>query len=347
MQQRRGEYDILRSFATLAVIGIHVTANYALITAAGYWGNQITRFAVPMFLIISGSLLYRGDISRDSVAVGRFYARRFNKILWPYVLWTVFYVALPSYSAGITVKDGLKTIPGHLLWGTGYYHLYFVAIIVQMYILYPLLHQWMKRHPRLLLWASLLTTLILTVYLNLPQLSQKAVVNFGKLFLIGFPVWIFFFVLGMYFAHHDDFRNRAWMQKRFSIGLLWLLSLTLVMLDSHYNNNYASSCRPSVVLYATLSFFFFYALAVSYKKPVPRLVNWFSQQSFLVYLMHPFFLTLLLYIPVQTNNPSLWSGNLGMVSLYAAVLILTCLTCYIVSLTPLAEKIGGVRKQQR
>ena len=50
MKDRLQEFDIIRVIATFTVIGIHVTAAYVLTSPVGYLGNQLARFAVPMFI---------------------------------------------------------------------------------------------------------------------------------------------------------------------------------------------------------------------------------------------------------------------------------------------------------
>lgn len=346
MKQRLAEFDLLRSIATLAVIGIHITAAYALVTEAGYLGNQLTRFAVPLFIIMSGYLLYYTDLNGHYTNIKDFYIKRFDKILWPYILWTLFYVLLTSYIAR-NLLTGLKNLPSHLLWGSGFYHLYFVVIIIQMYLLYPCLRYLIKKYPRSLLSISLIITLGMQTILNLATIGKIEIPHYNMLFLVYFPTWIFYFILGMISADNND-KWKQWLgQRQFLMGLIWLTTLGLLLLDSYYTGTYYSSSRPSIMLYAVSSYLFIYAVAIKYKEKVTVSITWFSNQSFLIYLIHPTFIMILVYLPTRFGMHNIWAGTTGMCLQYLAVLVLSIAATYIISLTPLADKLGGAKPKKR
>lgn len=343
-QERLQEFDLLRALATLTVIGIHVTAAYVYTSMWGCLANQFARFAVPFFMIMSGFLLCHADLHSQSFSTSDFYRRRFGKVLWPYFLWSLFYSCL----AGIISANLMSTLlqlPIQLLWGTAYYHLYFVVIIIQLYLLYPLLYRWMLRSPRTCLLTCLALTLGCQIMLNMYSLGQFALPQqFINLSLVFFPVWIFFFVFGIYAARH----YKSWIElirnRRGLLALLWIIALALVIGDGYTNNTYGSSSRPSVTLYTLISFYFFYALALHYKGHFRTAVNWIARQSFLIYLLHPLVLTCLITFAALIGRADLWNRTRGMIAIYLLVTLLSCAAVYVISLTPLAEKLGGVRK---
>lgn len=49
------------------------------------------RYAVPLFKIISGFLLYYSDLYKDRLNYMPFLKKRLNKVLIPYILWTIIY----------------------------------------------------------------------------------------------------------------------------------------------------------------------------------------------------------------------------------------------------------------
>jgi surface polysaccharide O-acyltransferase-like enzyme len=322
MPQRLPVFDILRSIATLAVIGIHISASYVLVTSAGYAVNQLTRFAVPMFLIISGYLLCHADLHGSSpLATGQFFKRRFAKILWPYVLWSLFYVLLQGW-ADHAVWASLYRLPGHLLSGGACYHLYFVVIILQMYLLYPPLKYFLHKNAPALIITSLVLTMGMQTLLYLSTLGRITLPPYNQLFLVYFPTWIFFFVLGMTAALQSDAWDRGWLDHPVQLGSICLLSAGLLMADSIYTGVYYSSSRPTIIFYAVSCYFFFYSCFRRLTTTHPW-INWFSQQSFLIYLMHPFFISVLTMVSIKINHPRLWSGTSGMILFYLAVLAIT------------------------
>jgi peptidoglycan/LPS O-acetylase OafA/YrhL len=74
-------------------------------------------------------------------------------------------------------------------------------------------------------------------------------------------------------------------------------------------------------------------------------VNWIARQSFLIYLLHPLVLTCLITFAALIGQAEMWNRTRGMIAIYLLVTLLSCAAVYVISLTPLAEKLGGVRKR--
>lgn len=89
------ELDAARVVSMLAVIAIHVTAPYIGADSdfllggmnLAYIINQADRFAVPLFVLLSGASLGLGK----DLPAGQFYRRRVVKLGIPYVCWTMVY----------------------------------------------------------------------------------------------------------------------------------------------------------------------------------------------------------------------------------------------------------------
>jgi surface polysaccharide O-acyltransferase-like enzyme len=200
MNKRLQEFDVLRAAAALAVIAIHVTAAYVNELPLAYLWNHAVRFAVPLFIIISGFLLYY--VTTTILPAHVFYTKRLDKILWPYIIWTCLYCSLNAYILGMNNPLlFLTTLGKDLLWGTGYYHLWFLPIILQLYLLYPLLRRWMEKDARSLFMISLVLTLGVQTLLYLYLLHIIALPpQYRPIYLLAFPVWLFYFVFGMSMA---------------------------------------------------------------------------------------------------------------------------------------------------
>jgi peptidoglycan/LPS O-acetylase OafA/YrhL len=355
MSKRLAEFDLIRAAAALAVIAIHVTAGYMDSPLAYVW-NHLVRFAVPLFIVISGFLLYWTDHEAESLKylpAAVFYRQRLHRILVPYILWTVIYCLLNFYLLRLLNHPLLllTTLGKALLLGNAYYHLYFIPIILQLYLLYPWLRRWMKREGRSLLWAAGLLTgtcqILLYLYL-LRIISLPGQYSFW--YLCGFPVWLFYFVFGMFAAGQLVKGNTAasvrkesrGKRKVWGSGLVWLVSLGIMLADSKLTGVQGSIIRPSVILYTLGSYYFFYALADWWLQAGKSWVGWLSGQSFLIYLMHPFILTVLLLGVHRLGYPNLWAGNAGMVALYGLTTLTTLAATYLISRTPLVRILGGL-----
>ncbi len=104
------ELDAARVWSMLAVIAIHVTAPYIGADSdfllggmnLAYIINQAARFAVPLFVLLSGASLGLGKAQ----PAGQFYRRRVVKLGIPYVCWTMVYTlwAHQSLAPGALVR---------------------------------------------------------------------------------------------------------------------------------------------------------------------------------------------------------------------------------------------------
>jgi surface polysaccharide O-acyltransferase-like enzyme len=349
MNQRLREFDFIRVTAAISVIAIHITAPYSQNSILGHFWNQLMRYAVPMFIIISGLLLYYSS-SMKAFSYTQFLSKRFKKILFPYILWTIIYFIFKNRSVLLALlkrwDEHALILSKNLLLGTGYPHLYFVIIILQLYLLFPIIKTLLEKYRYLTLILSLLTTVFFqtAIYLNL-----LGMVKLPKIFIpyyIFFPTWIFYFIFGMYFASNIDNWKKHLCSRKLSIAISWALSFILLTIDNKFTNTFSSSLKPSVMLYCFTSFFLFYILFSQEKLLYSKLwsiIDWISSQSFLIYLSHLLVLNVIKINIKSLGAYKLLHGSIGMIFLFFATLVFTTIFVYIISLTPLAGLLGGIR----
>ncbi|MGE5390694.1 MAG: acyltransferase [Deltaproteobacteria bacterium] len=340
---------VLRLIATIAVIAIHTTSQGMTLSFVGYYGNQLARFSVPMFLILSGFLLFQSDLNNGLLPRSQFYRKRFRRILLPYILWTIFYSLVLHYyfngtqNANMILPDMIR----HFFLGNGFTHLYFVVIIIQLYLLYPFMRRAFNAYPGLFLLLSLFLSFgcQLLLYLHAIRAIHLSVYH-GEIYLIAFPVWLFYFVLGMFLALNDQDLEKSGQLSWLSWAAIWALSFALLLWDSYKTASFALSLKPTVILYATASFFFLRAWLNRFPINIGLFIKWFSDQSFLIYLLHPLMANALVFISLRVvDQPLLWSSNLGALAKFLITLVVTIGVTYIISLTPLAAPLGGARKK--
>jgi surface polysaccharide O-acyltransferase-like enzyme len=127
-----------RVLAILAVIAIHVASPLVTRTdhpASWWFGNVIeslTRWCVPLFVMISGGLLLG---SPRTAEVGSFYRRRLLRLGPPLVFWVAFYLIFGHLVAGVP-RDLLGALRSIAL-GRPYFHLYFPFLIGGLYAAAP------------------------------------------------------------------------------------------------------------------------------------------------------------------------------------------------------------------
>lgn len=155
---REANYDLLRLICTIAVITIHVSANYKnAITNNEIFGylveknvitillyNTLSRFAVPCFVMLSGAFLLSDDRNAE---YDYLYKKCMKTIILPTLVFTVLYFLYSEavVCAGIVIKG--KSLRGillpikQILVGAPYYHMWYMYMIIGLYLLIPLILQ--------------------------------------------------------------------------------------------------------------------------------------------------------------------------------------------------------------
>lgn len=141
---REAWVDLLRVVAIFLVLVVHSTEPFYLggegsrILSEGdaFWVSffdTLARACVPLFVIASSYLQFPLHYP-----TGRFFRRRFVRVLIPFAVWTVVYALL----WGEPVENF-----GNLLYNFNYAagHLWFVYMIVGIYLLMPMLSPWAER----------------------------------------------------------------------------------------------------------------------------------------------------------------------------------------------------------
>ena len=190
------EIRYLRGFGVLAVIAIHTTGYFTEVkqfnslVLVNLWTDIFSQFAVPLFIVISGFVLaknYRNDFSLSD-----FYRKRVRSIIPQYLIFSILYTAFNSgvvmlnSSLGTNIILLLKNI-----WhANASYHLWFFSIIIQFYLLYPIIikiYTLFKRRDRveLLIVLLLIIQTLFMVGLHTPYLLGIKLNFIGFLFYFG------------------------------------------------------------------------------------------------------------------------------------------------------------------
>lgn len=147
--------DAGRIVAILAVIAIHVASS--LVTDRSHEGRwwfanlveSAARWCVPLFVMISGSLLLPAQRTANAWS---FYRRRLSRIGVPLLVWTVVYLVVGHVR---TDRPATWSDAAHLvLAGIPYFHMYFVYLIAGLYVVAPFLQPLARSESRRLLYLA-------------------------------------------------------------------------------------------------------------------------------------------------------------------------------------------------
>lgn len=136
-------FDYLRMVAILGVIAIHVAAAYVVMYMkipmiqweASVIFNGLVRWCVPIFFMVSGALL----LGRKEEPLSQFFKRRANRILVPFIIWSIGYYIWRQYfwyDGNFDVRQFI-----HLFATNGiYYHLWYLYALIGIYLVVPMLN---------------------------------------------------------------------------------------------------------------------------------------------------------------------------------------------------------------
>jgi surface polysaccharide O-acyltransferase-like enzyme len=306
---RLGALDILRALAALAVVVIHITAGPMVWLSrespsfmVASLLNEWARFSIPAFVLLTGLVLAYGYGPEREFRPGVYLRKRLKSIAVPYLFWSALYMLFRGFVehnwTGLLSRFGTA-----LLEGSAMYQLYFIVLIFQYYLLFPLI--------RPLLQKSWFNWVVLGAVLF--QLFLMADTYFGWVHPSGsfmtwayyyrdrlFPWWIGYFALGAWIgvvpARLERLKAWLWPLAGAATALLaWMMVeyLTLVKNPAISIGFAASGFRPSAYLYAIIgtgAILGWGARLVEGEGRLRRFMDSLGRHSFGIYLIHPLFL---------------------------------------------------------
>ncbi|MCP2178175.1 Peptidoglycan/LPS O-acetylase OafA/YrhL, contains acyltransferase and SGNH-hydrolase domains [Williamsia maris] len=242
------QLDLVRLITFGAVILDHVVMGAANPANAVAGGVELTvRYSRYGFFFLTGFVLGYQYRNRELKPI-EFWRRRFKLIGIPYVTWTIFYWIYSRYRGGgfDALKDtvnsadhivlSLKSLAYDLVTGNAWYHLYFLFVSMQIYLVFPLVLIILKKtwgYHRYLLAVSFAAHMALLYFMVRPQtgfIQEGPQGVIWRHLLITILPYQFFVLAGIVAALHFEKAHAftvRWRKFIFSGGLI-VLAATLV-----------------------------------------------------------------------------------------------------------------------
>lgn len=347
-----GEIDYLRGLAILGVILIHTSSYFVyvkevnILVALNILIDVMAHFAVPLFICISAVLL--SVKYGNGFAFRTFYKKRYGSVLPQYLFFSLLYLLFYYLLDGW--RPGMMQAVQMVLTADTAYHLWFIAPLIQLYLLYPIIaviYDYFCSKGRVRVFIFL--CMVVQVAWNIPKGGETSKIFLGV---------ILYFIVGMYVGN-----NLGLVKKYLNITSLKNIIPAIIILLLIKSSFWAAGIYkygdfvdvpsyyfilPTIidpVLYV-LEFVVVYK-AAAYLLNIKSFISWMIYQcgkfSFGIYLIH-----LMPVIGLQRilDNTGIHASNWGF---YPAVFFLTIIISYIavylVSLIPFSNFLIGSRSK--
>lgn len=337
--------DLLRSFATLAVIVLHLAGSQLGSVSVGSpaWDvfnlyDGLVRWCVPVFVMLSGMFLL--DPKR-SLPLPKLLFHNALRIFISLLFWGGIYALAELWEAGKPFSwDSVQSALLGVLRGNTHYHLWFLFMILGLYLITPVLRAFVRGAGRgdflwLFLLCFLFASLLPTAFRLWPNATAVIRVWYDRLSLQAVLGYAGFYVAGYYLKEFTIGRlTEAVIYILGALGAfaaVWgtrVLSLRAGGLDDTLYGYFA----PNVVCFAVAVFVLFrYVLGVSEERSRRQSLNTAARVSFGMYLVHDLFLMLLRHFSITTLS---FAPALAVPVLAAAVFFASFLVSWLLSKLP-------------
>ncbi|MEC0236626.1 acyltransferase [Paenibacillus kribbensis] len=375
-KERISEVALLRGLAFAAVVLQHSIAHYAVAQGARIQDGVLltllllcSKFAVPVFVFITGMVLfYNYD---GALKYGTFLRKRFMDIIVPYIIWSLLYELgnqLVQSGGSIHPLDFLQK----LLNGKSSYHLWYIVMIIQCYVLFPVFRYAVRRlsallssqwQPAALAGVGVLYFLLMfavgPVYHAMDKLQLPVITSWFTLYADRNVIYFFFyFVLGAA-AGMNVQRWNAWVTKGQMVYWPLFIVITgylLYEMTSLFQTprgtvlsfNYLSLLRPIMAVYCVTSIFVAYRVAtwIAHKGGrVASMLTAIGTLSYGAYLMHAFMLRVTYFFDETLFAD--WSHVLRTLISFILCVVFSIAGTWLLARMPLGKWIVGLRVRPR
>lgn len=340
--------DMVRVLTFACVIAVHTVSTVNDVASVRFGAlTMLLHFTREAFFVLTAFVLmhrYRDD----APATLPFWRRRFLLVGVPYLVWSVIYTGMQLVTT--PQADPAYVLLVNILTGTAWFHLYFLLVSMQFYLLFRVF-RWLLRatrgHHLMLLVASLGLQVATDLWLHDAQWL------YGGSLVVSYQ---FFLVLGGVVAMHLD-EVDAWIRGHTGV-VVGAVVVTGVAAEAWYQITVPTVgaiiatdvFQPVMIPWVVAVVAAFWALGAAWSDrraggPASRFVERASDRAFGVFLVHPVILWALTFgapDSVAALLPAPWSS----VAVYLAAVVGSLLIVEVLRLTPLSLPLTGKRRSQ-
>lgn len=271
--------------------------------------QELTRFAVPLFLFLAGHFAVRTRHTWKAVW------SRSKKLLYPHISWSLVALAWGWTWIPEMRWDGWEFLR-RLVTGEALLGYFFTPLILQLYVLSRWGVPWIKKAPNKVLLGALLLQLLAMGWNYLALLVDLRGGSLPRVPEWAFPRFCFYFALGAWVGVRTGFVKKILLERRKALFLLTFASAVLLLTESRMAYDllvkqgrfpdlgiFFDALAPwkiTTALWVTGALFCCLALGLR-RLPGTFLFRRLGNRAFQVYLLHAPVLTALLKL-IRSNG---------------------------------------------
>ena len=344
LQKRNVSLDIARIVATFAVVMIHCSADfvsyYPVHSKEFITGNlldSLSRFAVPVFVMLSGALFLD---ERKEVTLKTALLKYAAPILVITVVWSVVYSGVYQILMPMSLGKAFSIKSFLLEAYRGYSHMWYLYMIVGLYTITPFLKKFVSVENKNMVLFFILLSLGIQFFAPLINMVSRVwapidqIKNWAFRFNLGFfDGYLAYYLMGWYIL------NVGRKQKlfRWAVWVLGAISFLTIFLYTHFTGDHENAYKNIgilVFLYSSAVFLTINSVDWKLKEKTAQRLAALSKLTFGVYIVHMMILRSLL-----RHFPYSKFCGLYMIGLFVAVSAISFGITYVLSRIPILKKI--------
>jgi surface polysaccharide O-acyltransferase-like enzyme len=288
----------LRIIALYAVIIVHSTSpllmQYGKVSVSDWWAadflNALSRFGVPVFVMITGALLLHREYEISS-----FLKKRLMRVVVPFLFWSLVYVWYSWYNEEITFGAdtwaNIKLVLHLLKYGSSY-HLWYVYMLIGLYFFIPVIGKFVR-------YATEKEILyFLVVWFAVMTITQPYLIRFNPAVdMHYFAGYAGYLVFGHYLAFKEfnvkNLRSYMILLFVFSVALI-AVGTALIMPHSNWPGTmFYEPVNPAILIESASVFMIAKLTVPKVSRVIIRVRDFAGQYNYGIYLAHALILYLI------------------------------------------------------
>ena len=175
--EKNNFWQSLRGVCIVLVILIH-TLYFTEISQYNYTNifiRRVINFATALFIFMAGYFTNIRD-TKD------FYKKKFFRIAVPLIIWDIIYGVIELVKNNVSLKSAVKMF----LFSSSIGHLYYLYVLLQLFLVAPLLLKYLKKYENnLLKYVPLFVSPLFCLFLSIYQIILNRAFPFYNYWIFG------------------------------------------------------------------------------------------------------------------------------------------------------------------